>query len=69
MSKLYIHETNCHGEGNVIYENQVHYYCYDDGEGGDLKSAVEKLIEIGFINPDDVEIIEGDKIYDYLKEK
>ena len=66
--KLYIYETNCHGEGNVIYEGQVHYYSYD-GVSGDVKAAVQALIEIGFINPDDVVFIDGDEIYDYLKEE
>lgn len=66
--KLYIHETDCHGQGNVIYKGQVHYYCYD-GESGDVKAAVKALIDIGFINPDDVVFIDGDEIYDYLKEE
>ena len=68
MSKLYIHETDCHGEGNVIYDGQVYYYCID-GDRGDIKAAVRALIDIGFINPDDVVFIEGDEIYDYLKEE
>lgn len=68
MSRLYIHETDCHGCGNVIYKGQVHYYCYD-GESGDVKAAVKVLIDIGFINPDDVVFIDGDDIYDYLKEE
>lgn len=68
MSKLYIHETDCHGEGNIIYENKIRHYSYDT-ESGDIKGAVEALIEIGFINPDDVDIIRGEEIYDYLKEE
>lgn len=64
--KLIIHETDCHGQGYAIYNGQVKYYCYDSEEG-DLKGAVEALIDIGFINPDEVVIIEGEKIYDYLK--
>ena len=69
MSKLYIHETDCHGCGNVIYEDKVRSYAYDDGEFGDAKATVQALIDIGFINPEDVVIIEGDDIYDYLKEE
>ena len=67
--KLYIHETDCHSCGNVIYENLIRSYSYDDGGFGDAKATVQALIEIGFINPDDVVIIEGDQIYDYLKEE
>ena len=69
MSKLYIHETDCHGEGVVVYENQIHHYCYDDGDSGDIRRATQKLIDIGYINPEDVVFIEGDEIYDYLKEE
>lgn len=67
MSKLYIHETDCHGCGSVIYEDRVEYYAYDNNT--DIKTAVKALIDIGFINPDDVVFIDGDEIYDYLKEK
>lgn len=67
MSKLYIHETDCHGQGCFIYKDKVKYYTYDDN--ADIKVAVEELIDIGFINPDDVVFIEGDEIYEYLKEK
>lgn len=67
--KLYIHETDCHGCGNVIYKDIVRSYAYDDGEFGDAKATVEALIDIGFINLDDVIIIEGDDIYDYLKKE
>lgn len=69
MSKLYIHETDCHGCGNIIYENKVEHYTYDDGEFGDARATVKALIDLGFINPDDVVFIEGDEIYDYLKEE
>ena len=67
MSKLYIHETDCHGRGCFIYEDKVEYYAYDDN--ADVRVAVEELVNIGFINPDDVVIIKGEEIYDYLKEK
>ena len=68
MSKLYIHETVCYGQGNVIYKGQVYPYSYE-GERGDLKLATEALIDIGFINPDDVVFIDGDEVYDYLREE
>ena len=67
MSRLYIHETDCHGQGCIIYEDKVEYYAYDDN--ADMRVAVEELINIGFINPDDVVIIKGEEIYDYLKEE
>ena len=66
---LIIHETDCHGCGNVIYGDKVRSYTYDDGSMGDAKGAVEGLIEIGFINPNDVTIIEGDEIYQHLNIK
>jgi len=69
MSKLYIHETDCHGCGNIIYKNTVREYTYDDGEFGNMRIAVKALIDLGFINPDDVVFIDGDEIYDYLKEE
>jgi hypothetical protein len=67
MSKLYIHETDCHGQGYFIYKGKVEYYAYDDG--ADMRIAVEELIKIGFINPEDVVVLQGEEIYDYLKEK
>ena len=67
MSKLYIHETDCHGCGYIIYEDKVEYYAYDND--ADMRVAVEELVNIGFINPDDVVIIKGEEIYDYLKEE
>lgn len=68
MSKLYIHETVQYGQGNVIYEDKVYPYSYEE-ERGDLKLATQALIDIGYINPDDVVFIDGDEIYDYLKEE
>ena len=67
--QLIIHETNSHGEGNVIYGDLIRSYTYDDGYMGDVKGAVEGLIEIGFIDPNDVTIIEGDEIYQHLNIK
>lgn len=63
--KLYIHETDDHGEGYIICENRVQYYSYDDT--ADMRVAVEELINIGFIDPDNIVIIKGEEIYNYLK--
>ena len=65
MSKLIIHETDCHGSGKIYYRGSTDYYSYDD-ESGDIAAAVRALINIGFINPDDVLIYEGDEIYGEL---
>ena len=62
--KLIIHETDCHGCGAIYYYGKCHFYSYDDGEWGDVRRTVEKLIDIGFINEEDVAIFEdGDTIY------
>ena len=58
--KLIIYETDCHGCGKFYYNGKTYHYAYDDI--GDVKSVVESLIEIGFINPDDVVIIDEDNI-------
>lgn len=60
--KLIIHETDCHGCGRFYYDGKSYHYAYDD-ETSDIKSAVIALIDIGFINPDDVVIIDEDNIY------
>jgi hypothetical protein len=65
MAKLIIHETDCHGSGRIYYKGYTDYYSYDD-ESGDIAAAVRTLINIGFINPDDVLIYEGDEIYNEL---
>ena len=65
--KLIIHETDCHGCGRAYYNGKCTYYAYDD-DVGDLKSAVLGLIELGFINPEDVAIYEDDKIYGVIVE-
>ena len=64
--KLIVHDTNCHGQGNVIYNSKVEYYSYDDTT--DMRQAVEMLLDLGFLKHEEVLIIEGDDIYDYLKE-
>lgn len=61
MAKLIIHETDCHGSGTIYYKGKIDGYAYDDN--ADVKTAVQSLIDIGFINPDDVVIFEGDEIY------
>lgn len=69
MSKLIIHETNCHGCGNVHYKGQTKEYSYDDGALGDVRRTVESLIEMGFINEEDVLIFDEyeNDIYEYLE--
>lgn len=68
--KLIIHETDCHGCGTVVYKGNVDTYSYDDECTGDIRAAVQFLIDIGFIDEDEVRIIEGDDIYGLLdKEK
>ena len=64
--KLIIHETNCHGQGVVVYKGEPHPYTYDDGSWGDVRRTVEQLIEIGFIKEEDVMILEEYDIYDHL---
>ena len=64
MSKLIIHETDCHGCGVVYYEGKTEGYAYDDN--ADVRGAVEVLIEVGAIKEEDVIIIEGEEIYEQL---
>ena len=66
--KLIIHETDCHGGGYVYYNGKCDDYTYDDGKWGDVKSTVEALIDIGFINEEDVVIFDNDaEIYKYVE--
>jgi hypothetical protein len=69
MSKLIIHETDCHGSGMVHYEGQTKEYCYDDGALGDVRRTVETLIDMGFIDREDVLIFDNyeNDIYKYLE--
>lgn len=60
MKKLIIHETDCHGCGTICYDGHTQYYAYDD-EMGDLRGAVNALIDIGFIDPESVEIFDGNR--------
>lgn len=64
--KLIIHETDCHGSGRAYYDGQIRYYSYDD-ETGDVGSAVRTLIDLGFVEPDDVIFIDGDDIYEMIE--
>ena len=64
MAKLIIHETDYHGCGTIYYNGKIDTYAYDDN--ADVKTAVQSLIDIGFINPDDVVIFEGNEIYPKL---
>ena len=64
MSKIIIHETDCHGCGVVYCEGKTEPYAYD--MNADVKGAVEVLIEVGAIKEEDVIIIEGDEIYEKL---
>ena len=66
--KLIIHETDCHGCGAVYYNGKWDNYAYDDGVWGDIKIAIEQLINIGFINYEDVAIFtDEDNIYEYVE--
>ena len=63
--KLIIHETDCHGKVFIHYNDTIEYYCYDDGSWGDVKATIKKLIDIGFIDKNDVVIF--DNSYDVYK--
>ena len=63
--KLIIHETDCHGCGNIYYNGKSRWYAYDS-EAGDVKSAVLALIELGFIDASEVAIYEDTEIYQAL---
>ena len=63
--KLIIHETDCHGCGTYYYNGIAERYAYDDV--GDVKTVVQALIDIGFINPDNVIIIDNDNIYSIVE--
>lgn len=63
---LIIHETDCHGCGTVYYNGTEVRYSYDD-EIGDIRRAVEFLIEIGFIDPESVVMFDScNSIYEQL---
>ena len=58
---LIINETDCHGCGTIYYKDKCYNYSYDDGEWGDVRRTVEKLINIGFIQWEDVAIFEDNE--------
>ena len=63
---LIIHETDCHGCGTVYYNGTEMCYSYDD-EMGNIRGAVEFLISIGYVNPEDVLIFDSyNSIYEQL---
>lgn len=68
-SKLIIHETDSHGCGIIHFEGKIKHYSYDDGELGDVRRTVENLIDLGFINPDDVIIFDDydNNIYEFVE--
>ena len=68
MSKLLIHETDPYGAGCYRYNGTVKRYYYDDDSTGNIRAAVEALIDIGFIKEEDVLIVEGEDIYDLIEE-
>lgn len=65
--KLIIHEINDEGKGYATYNGETHYYTYDGGVG-DIKTVVQKLIEMGFIESEDVVILEQDEIYNIVEQ-
>lgn len=67
MSKLIIHETDCHGCGYVHFNGKTHSYSYDDDTFGDVRATVQELINIGFINPKDVLIFDETSDFDIYR--
>ena len=68
--KLVIHETDPEGCGyfGVLGEGS-NFRFYNFEETGDILTAVRNLINVGFINRDDVLFLKDKDIYNYLKEK
>ena len=64
--KLIIHETDCHGCGNVYFDGKTASYSYDDSYYGDLRLAVNALQVLGVPFGCDVLIYDGDEIYEAL---
>ena len=67
--KLIIHETDCHGCGNVYFDGKCASYSYDDSYYGDLRLAVKALQELGVPFGCEVEIYDGDEIYKVVAER
>lgn len=67
--KLFVHETDCHGQGvfGIIGEPESYReYSFEDSETGDIRKAIQSLINIGFMNEENVLFIDGEEIYNYL---
>lgn len=64
MSKLIIHETDCHGCGTVYYNGKTEPYAYD--LNADIRGAAEVLIDLGILKEKDVIIFKGEEIYEKL---
>lgn len=67
MRKLIVHETDIHGSGYVQFNGKGFAY-WSDGDCGNARTVIEELIKIGFINEEDILIIEEDEIYEILDE-
>lgn len=63
MKKLIINEINCHGCGEYFFDGTYGMYSYDDDCSGNLRAAVELLLEIGFLKEEQVKIFsDGDSV-------
>lgn len=67
MSKLLIHETDPYGDGYYCYNGKIEQYRYDDNSTGNIRTAVQALIDIGFIKEEEVLIVEGEDIYNLIE--
>lgn len=70
--KLFIHEIDSNGQGyfGIIGEKGTFAsYSFEDGETGDIATAVRALINIGFVHPSDVLLMEEMEIYEHLREE
>lgn len=67
MSKLIIHETEGSSCGMVYYNGHTDWYDDVDRDKGDLRTAVQYLINIGFIKEEDVLIFnDHNNIYEFV---
>lgn len=60
MKKLIINETNHHGIGEYFFDGTYGMYSFDDDCSGNLRAAVELLLEIGFLKGEQVKIFSDD---------
>lgn len=70
--KLVIHESEAEGFGHfgILGDaSSFKEYNYGDEETGNVWTVVKNLINVGFVNRDDVLFIKDTDIYNYLKEK